>query len=105
MIKGIAALFSSGAILNPMVLIGVISGFYFAFSLPNEVVFDLYKNYHLYLLVLFIAVFYNVFFKKVYDEGGRKLDIAAMTGNVILSAIKLIFANLMTMSLVSFISF
>lgn len=105
MFKGIAALFSSGVIFNPLVLLGILSGFFFAFKLPPEVIEDVYKNYHFYLLAALLSFLYNFFFNKTYTEGGVKIDRSQMILNMIFGTVKFLAANILTISFVSMLSF
>ncbi len=104
MFKGLAALFTSGAILNPMIWGGIILGLVLIFNANAETITGFYENYNFYLLVLLIAGLYNFLFKKVYTEKGD-LNWAALTVNVIFSAVKFVFSSLLTISFVTFLSF
>lgn len=105
MFKGIAALFTTGIIFNPMVLLGIILGFYCSFSLKSDAVTELYHDYHFYLLVLLISTVYVVLFKKVYKEDGMTLDAPRMALRVIGGVVKFVFASLLTISFVFMLSF
>lgn len=104
MIKGLLALFTSGAILNPMVLLGIFSGIAFYVSLNGDQLTVLYSDYRLYLLAVLIAFIYNFIFKKVYQSGGMDLDFSAMLLNVVASSLKLILSSVLMMSFISMIS-
>ena len=90
MIKGILSLFTSGAILNPMVL--------------AEQITALFSDYRFYLLGLLIAFVYNFLFKKVYQEGGYNLDTGATLLNVLGSAFKLFLSGILMISFLSMLS-
>lgn len=85
MIKGILALFNTGVIFNPMVLLGILLGFTAMIFLEGEQLKALYTNYHLYLLMFFISALYVYFFRRVYYRGGVETDwnqtIASMIGH------------------------
>lgn len=100
MIKGIMALFKSGVIFNPMVLSGVVIGLLMAVKLQYEQVVDIYKNYHFYLLAVFLAASYNLCFKRVYKGRGDTLDAKAIVLNTIGSAVKFIFSSVMAVAFV-----
>lgn len=104
MIKGLLALFTSGAILNPMVLLGIFSGIAFYVTLNGDQLTLLYSDYRLYLLAVLIAFSYNFLFKKVYQDGGYNLDFGATLLNVLGSSLKLILSSVLTMSFISMIS-
>ena len=56
MIKGIVALFTSGAIFNPMVLLGIICGIGAMVRLDEEAIRALVTNYHFYLLIVVFQI-------------------------------------------------
>ncbi len=105
MFKGLAALFTSGAIWNPMVLIGVIFGLFLGIKFDGEQITIIYQNYRLYILVAIIAVIYNFLFKKVYKSGGYKLDVSAIIGHSITSSIKMVLSSLLAIAFVVLLSF
>ena len=55
MFKGLKALFTSGAIWNPMVLTGVVFGLWLGIKFDGEQISEIYQNYRLYLLALIVA--------------------------------------------------
>ncbi len=101
MIKGILALFRSGLILNPMVMIGILIGFLAMATLDDVMLKALYTNYSLYLLMLMVASAYVYFFKCVYFEGGYKIDwketILSMIGHFFMLVISFICSMLFVM--------
>ena len=103
MFKGLAALFRTGLILNPMVLLGIISGVCMIVRLPSESIFRLYGNWHFYLLLLVIAFIFNFVFMRRYKEGGDEPDIGCMLRNTLGSALMLLIANFTSMSFVMFV--
>lgn len=105
MFKGIAALFSSGTIWNPMVLIGVIFGIWLGIKFNGDQITVIYENYRLYVLALIIAAIYNFGFKRIYKDGGDELDVGAMLGHVVTSILKLVFSSLLAIAFVVLISF
>ncbi len=105
MIKGLIALFTSGTIFNPLVLLGVVFGFYCAFSGDAEKVVSLLKDYHLYLLVLFVSTFYIFTFKKIYKDGGDELNLGAMIFMSVWGVAKFVISTVLTISFVTILSF
>lgn len=106
MIKGIMALFTSGVIFNPMVLLGVIFGIIFDIKMDyQQMMSQVYKNYHFYLLALILAAVYNILFKKTYKTGGQVLDIPVMFGHTISSALKFVAASAFTIIFIDMLSF
>lgn len=100
MFKGIAALFTSGIIFNPMVLLGIVLGIYCAFSLKSDAIAAVYHNYNLYLMALVVSTAYVVVFKKVYKDDGMTLDVPRMALRVIGGVVKFVFASFLTISFV-----
>ncbi len=101
MIKGILALFRSGLIFNPMVLLGIVLGFLSMATLEGAMLKALYTNYSLYLLMLIVAGFYVYFFKCIYKEGGYDVDwketLLSMFGHFLMLVISFILSMLFVM--------
>ncbi|MDO5387053.1 MAG: hypothetical protein Q4F75_07270 [Pseudomonadota bacterium] len=104
MFRGLAALFKSGLILNPMVLSGIAFGIFMAAADMSKV-FALYKDWHFYLLAAMWAVLYNIGFQKRYHDGGEGLDYQAMLQNVLGSAAMFLISVFCAASFVFFIFF
>ena len=64
MIKGIISLFTSGAIFNPMVLLGILLGVLCDVGLSGEEIKELFTDYNLYLLALLVSGLYIFGFKE-----------------------------------------
>ena len=107
MIKGIVALFTSGAIFNPMILLGIGFGILFEVKMTYEQMMEqVYKNYHFYLLALLLAAAYNFVFHKIYcGEDCDRLDKGAMAGNVIFSALKFVISSVLTIAFIEVLVF
>lgn len=101
MLKGIAALFRSGLIFNPMVLLGIILGFVSMGTMSDEQLHAFYTNYHLYLLMLLIAGLYVYFFKRTVipnrDETDWKLTSQTIVGHFLMFVVSFIFSMLFIM--------
>ncbi|MBQ8870311.1 MAG: hypothetical protein IJ019_02920 [Alphaproteobacteria bacterium] len=101
MIKGILALFRSGLIFNPMVMLGVLTGFICMATLEDERLKALYTNYNLYILMFLVASAYVYFFKCVYFQGGYRIDwketILSMIGHFFMLVLSFIFSMLFVM--------
>ncbi|MFR8206725.1 MAG: hypothetical protein ACLU99_10735 [Alphaproteobacteria bacterium] len=65
MIKGIISLFTSGAIFNPMVLLGILLGVLCDVGLSGEEIKELFTDYNLYLLALLVSGLYIFGFKSI----------------------------------------
>ncbi len=105
MFKGLAALFTSGIIFNPMVLMGVILGFYCSFTLEAEQIYQLFGNYHFYFVILAISIIYHFSFKKVYKGDYEGLDYSAMVWQIIGDVFKFVFATVLSICFLLMISF
>lgn len=105
MIKGIISLFTTGAIFNPLVLLGIICGIASIIRLSSDEIKALVTNYHFYLLIALVSFGYVFGFKKEYKEGGVDLNYAAMVFTAIWGIVKFILAYFLSMSFVFMISF
>lgn len=92
MIKGFLALFRSGVIFDPFVLMGLVMGIFMAFTPNKEAVQALLKQESFYLLILLLAFLYNYFIKKLYKDDGVSLDYLRMGWNIFASFAKFILA-------------
>lgn len=101
MIKGILALFRSGLIFNPMVLLGILTGFTAMGTLEDEQLHQFYTNYHLYLLMFLVAGIYVYIFKRTYYKGGVITDwqatIQTMVSHFLMLVVSFIFSMLFVM--------
>ena len=105
MIKGIVSLFTSGAIFNPMVLLGIICGIGSIIRLNADEIKALATNYHFYLLIALISFGFVFGFKKEYKGGGINLNYTAMVFTAVFGIVKFILAYFLSMSFVFMISF
>ena len=104
MIKGLIALFTSGVIFNPLVLLGVISGIYSIIHFEPEQIRSLLTDVRFYLGVSAISALYTVAFAKVYDEGGLQVDWASTFGKTIWNIVRYFIAFVLSMSFVMMIN-
>ena len=105
MIKGIISLFTSGAIFNPMVLLGIFLAIFAMIKMTPAEMEALFKNYHLYLLVLLISFVYTFTMKKVYKDNGTDLDFTAMALGVLGGVLKFVLACFLMIAFVVMLSF
>lgn len=103
MFRGLIALFSSGAILNPMVLIGLTIGVILNMIMPYEEIFNVYGDWRIYVLSLFIASIYIILFQQAYKNIGKELLETTLI--IIGAALKIVFSSFLMISFVSFIFF
>lgn len=105
MIKGIISLFTSGAIFNPLVLMGLALGVYCQSSLKPEEIKATFLDYRIYLVALLVSFIMVVFFKPIYKMGGCQKDVAAMMAMIIWGVLKFTFSALFMLSFIALISF
>lgn len=96
MLRGLKALFTSGLIVNPMVLIGIFGGIVFSSEFETEIIFSIFSDYNYYLVALAIAFAYVVFFQKVYIGYGSQVDWAATAKKLPGAFAKLVLANILS---------
>lgn len=106
MIKGILALFKSGVIFDPFVLLGIVMGSITMLTSNKEAMEALYKQNSFYLFILLLAFLYNFLIKKVYKNDGVSFDWLKMGWNIVASFVKFIvscvFSILFFLMLLSF---
>ena len=66
MIKGLISLFTSGIIFNPLVLLGIISGFWCITNKEPSEIRELFNQNWLYVIVGVVAIAYTFIFAKIY---------------------------------------
>lgn len=100
MIKGIIALFTSGILTNPLVLLGIISGSVFYFCFDGSQIFGIYKKPLFYTLALVVSSFYILYFRRVYRPSGET-DWSETLLAILGGTVKLVFASLLMISFIS----
>lgn len=105
LINGIMTLFSSGLILNPMVLLGIAFALYLNTTFSLEDIFEIYKDFHVYLMAVLIGFIYIYFFKKPYKLGGKEVDYSEMSMMVLGAAFKLVFSSILMTSFIAILFF
>lgn len=105
MIKGLIALFTSGTIFNPFVLLGVFSGAFAVVKLDPETIRGLFGYFQFYGAVAFLAVVYTALFAKVYKEGGIETDWPATSMRMAANFIRYFVAFVLAMSFIVMMSF
>lgn len=80
MIKGLIALITSGILLNPMVILGIICGTYIMSTFSESAVLELFKNAYFYEGMFAVAFLFAFFFEKEYTAGGKKINWKAIAG-------------------------
>lgn len=105
MIKGIIALFTSGAIFNPFVLLGVFSGAFAIIKLDPETIKSLFGYPQFYGAVAFLSAIYTTLCAKVYKEGGIEVDWPATSGRIVWNFVRYFIAFVLTMSFIVMMSF
>lgn len=105
MLKGIQALFTSGILLDPFVLLGLVLGGFCYFGLSYDQITMIYLDYRFYALVLMLAIIYNFAFRPVYHRGGVTIDTKRTAASVVSSVLKFVMSSLLMMAFISFWSF
>ncbi len=105
MIKGLISLFTSGAIFNPMILLGIICGIASLMRLSQDEIKALAGDYHFYLLIAFVSFGYVFGFKKEYKDDGDNLNYAAMIFSSLWGIVKFILAYFCSMAFILMLSF
>ena len=105
MFKGLISLFTTGAIFNPLVILGIVSGFWAVIKMHPDAICELFGNYHFYLLVAVVAFVYTIIFAKIYKEGGIDIDWGATIGRAVWNFVKYFIAFVLSMSFLVMISF
>lgn len=78
MIKAFIRLFTSGALLKPIFIIGIVFGTILHNFLDLKGVFELFQSYIIYITIFFFVGLYVFFYKKVYKENNRDLNFVEM---------------------------
>ena len=104
MLKGIMALFTSGLILNPFVLFGIISGAYVVLHFEPEGIRSLLSSSYLYMGVFVVSILYTFIFTRVYQEGGIKTDWFATFMKSVWNGVRYIVSFVLAMSFITMIS-
>ena len=104
MIKGLIALFTSGIIFNPMILLGIVSGSYTILSFAPEEIRQLMLNSDFYLVICIVAACYTFIFARVYKTGGLRVDWCTTTGVFFWNCIRYLIAFVLSMSFVTMIN-
>jgi hypothetical protein len=101
MIRGIVALFTSGILTNPMVLLGIIVGSCFYGILDGSEIFQIYKNCYFYALAFLLSCIYVIGFRRIYKKNGDT-DWFETLISVGVGVFKFVLASLLMMSFISF---
>lgn len=100
MIRGIVALFTSGIMTNPMVLLGIILGSILYFCLDSSQIFQIYKLPSFYGMALILACVYVLGFRRIYTENGDT-DWLETGLSIVASVFKFVLASILMISFIS----
>lgn len=103
MISGLKALFTSGVILHPMVLLGIFAGGVFTYKFDLDTIVSIFSYYDYYMVAASIAFLYTIFFDMMYKPRGYQVDWKGTMGRVFGSFVKLVLANFLSISFLYFI--
>lgn len=105
MFKGIIALFTSGAIFNPFVLLGIFSGAFAVIKLAPETIRSLFGYPQFYGVVAFLSAVYTAVFAKIYKDGGVDVDWKATALRMAGNFVRYFLSFVLTMSFIVLLSF
>ena len=103
MVKGLIALFTSGIIFNPMVLLGILVGIAEGIWLDLNQILALYKNWAFAVLVIMAALLYNFTLNKRFLDDGISLDYKLIFKNTLTSVLAFYFSSICGGLFVNFI--
>ncbi len=104
MFKGLAALFRTGFIFKPFVLLGIFCGSWCYLNMePSEIRYLFLMNYF-YAAVVFSSIVFVLLFSRVYDDSGNSLDWPAMFWKIVGNIAKFFISFVLVMSFISMIS-
>lgn len=96
MIKGIISLITSGIIFNPMVLLGVVTGFYVMGTMSAEEIKQLFTEPAVYCVLFVIALIFTCVFKREYYAGAGRVNWKATLSGVFGQFFRCLFAVAMS---------
>lgn len=105
MIKGFLALFTTGLIFKPMLLLGGVIGIVSYVTMSGEQLKILYTDWRLYVLFFIISGLYTFFFKKTYIENADRIDRIETSKTALSEFFVLSFSFVIGMLLASFFDF
>ena len=105
MFKGFLALFTTGIIFNPAVLLGGLAGIALYVFLDGEQLKIVYAHYHIYLLFFIFSAGYVYFLKPILKDNARDTDWKATFAAIFKETILMSFSFVCGMLLASFFDF
>ena len=100
MIRGIVALFTSGILTNPMVLLGIVLGSVFYGMFDGTQIFQIYKKPSFYGLALVLSCIYVLGFRRVYTENGDTNWTETLLA-IVAGVFKFVLASVLMISFIS----
>ena len=104
MFRGLLAFITSGALLNPVILIAVILGLVMGLRLEFDEFWAVYQNKNIYLFALLISVLFNLLFNRVLLKNGQP-NYAAMVANICIFSGKFLAVSALSFMLVYLFKF
>ncbi len=98
MIKGIISLFTTGMILNPMILLGIASGMFLSYRFDSNIekLIDIFSGYDTYLVAVSIAFVYTFAFNQVYKGYSSTVDWDETFKRFIGNSLKIVLSTIMS---------
>ena len=104
MFRGLIALFTSGVIFNPFVLLGIGCGIWTIINMSPADIRTLFLDYRLYVVVAVVTVLYTFLFAKIYKQGGRYVDWNSTMWLAVWNFVRYFISFVLAMSFVTMIS-
>ena len=105
MFKGLLALFTTGLIFRPMLLLGGLIGIIAYIKLNGDQLKILYTDWHLYALFVLISSLYAYFFQRTYWQNTYQTDWKETSKTMFSEFCLLTFSSFVGMLLASFFDF
>lgn len=103
MIKGLIALFVSGIIFNPVVLLGIIIGAFCAVRFDLEQIFVIFRSFSFLGLAILVSLIYNFTLNKRFQDDEITPDYKEILKNTLKSAALFYIASACGALLINFI--
>ena len=104
MFRGLAALFSSGILLNPVALLALVLGIIEGINFDSSQLVAFFSDWPIYALAVFVALVYNFVFVRCYlDENEISLDYSKMMANSVGSAFLFLAVNFFSVLFIYFL--
>ena len=104
MFKGLISLFTSGAIFNPLVMLGIVSGGWCYFNMSPDDIRTLFLRSEFYAVVAIVSTAFVFCFKKRFKDNGNHLDLGTMFLSIVAGIFKFFLSFILVVSFISMLS-